>query len=169
MSLTLEEVTYRLLPRVQPGRALADNEWWTLVSVAEVLKIGSPVQIDPEQIADNIETFLINGRSRKTWRVRVLLALIGCVTLATHGRPFCDLSITERRDLVNTRFAEGKHVWGLCMKVRHLVTLGIYGDPNAVPATGYIPILERRRFRKQNGRVVQLRVERQARQEVSLA
>jgi hypothetical protein len=171
MTPTLEDVAYRLLPRVDPGRALANVEWRTLVEVAEVLQVGSPVAIQAEQIADNVETFLIVGSSRKTWRVRILLTLINGITLSTHGRTFHQLTKRERSELVQSKFTTGRHVWGLCAKVRYLVTMGIYGDDRAIPATGYVPVHERQRFMKarRQGQLLQLRLNPQLTQEASHA
>lgn len=158
IKLNLEEVAYRVLPRVEAGRALADVEWLTLVNVADVLKVGAPVNIESETVANNVEDFLIAGRSRRTWRVRVLLTLINGITLATHHRPFNALSLRERRELIESNFMHGRHVWGLCAKVRYLVTMGVYGDPRAVEATGYVPVEERRRFSRRADAPIPLRV-----------
>ena len=142
----LEEIAYRALPRVRPGCALSDWEWRVLVAAAEVIQQGSPVVIAPERVADNVETFLIEGSSRRAWRVRVLLALIETATLARTGRPFSRLSLERRSALVATRFERGSTLWWLCAKIRYLVLLGIYGDEAAVSATGYVPVRDRARF-----------------------
>ena len=142
----LEEIAYRALPRVRPGCALSDWEWRILVAAAEVIQQGSPVVITKEKVADNVETFLIEGSSRRAWRVRVLLALIETATLARTGQPFSRLSLERRCELVATRFERGSTLWWLCAKIRYLVLLGIYGDDAAVNATGYVPVRDRARF-----------------------
>jgi hypothetical protein len=119
-----------------------------LRAVAETLREGAPVEISPEEIADNIEVFLIEGRSQRTWRVRALLAMIEALTFVDRGRSFVALSLEERKELVETRFRNGRYLWRLCAKVRYLVTMGIYGDRSAIAATGYVPIEQRARFRE---------------------
>lgn len=146
MWLTLEDVAYRLLPRVRPGRALALSEWQTLVATAEVLVGGGPHGIKAEEIADNVEQFLIAGRSRRAWRVRVLLTCVELVPIATYGRPFRWLTRSERRAIVEEQWIPGKKLGRLCSKVKQLVVLGAYGDPRAAARTGYVPVARRRRF-----------------------
>ena len=145
MTVTLEEVAYRVLPRVNAGRALADVEWATLKSAAEVFVSESPVAISPEKIADNVEAFLIAGRSKRAWRVRVLLTLIEYIPLPFYGLRFSDLSVLERRRVIEERMIHGRNLWGICAKIRMLVTMGIYGDAVAQPAIGFVPVPLRNR------------------------
>ena len=146
MSVTLEDVAYKLLPRVRPGRALSPSEWRTLVHAADVLVGGAPHGITPEEVADNVETFLIVGRSRRAWRVRVLLTLIEVLPVATCGRRFSALDRSERRALVEREWIPGKRLGRVCAKVKNLVVLGAYGDPRAAVKTGYVPLGRRARF-----------------------
>lgn len=145
-TFTLEQVAYRLLPRVDAGRALADAEWRTLVNLADVLLEGSPLPLPPEEVADGVEQFLIAGRSRKAWRCRVLLTLIERASLVTHRRSFARLSRDERRQLIEQRYVGGVGIWALCAKVRYLVLMGAYGNPRAAEATGFVPMEQRARF-----------------------
>jgi hypothetical protein len=147
MRLTLEHAARWVLPNVGTGRALSAGEWWTLARVAEVLLEGAAVEISAEEAADNVEKFLIAGRSRRAWRVRVLLHAIELSSLTTHGHKFSSLTRTERRQLVLERWASGRHVWRICAKVRNLVILGAYGDRRAARTTGYVPVPLRPRFR----------------------
>ena len=100
-----------------------------------------------ERVADNVEEFLVRGRSRRAWRCRVLLTLIECMPLFTHGRPFSKLGRAERRRLIEERYVGGAHAYRLCAKVRYLVLMGMYGDAAAPRATQYVPLAERARFR----------------------
>jgi hypothetical protein len=147
MRITLEHVARRLLPKVAPGRALASAEWVTLTRVAEVLLEGAPHGITPAETADNVEKFLLAGRSRRAWRVRVLLQLIEHLPLATEGRTFTTMSRERRRALIERRWVGGRHVWRICAKVRNLVILGAYSDSRVAARTGYVPLHERPRFR----------------------
>jgi hypothetical protein len=156
MWINLERVVRRILPSVRPGQALSHGERRTLVRVAEVLLEGAAVDIQARQVATNVETFLVAGRSRRAWRVRVLLRVIELAPMATHRRSFSRLSLTERRVLVRERWMTGGHVYRLCAKIRNLVILGAYGDPHAAEATGYVPVPLRPRF--QSGRLVALTV-----------
>jgi hypothetical protein len=153
MRLTLEHAARLLLPTVETGRALSRGEWWTLVRVAEVLLEGAAVEITAEDVADNVERFLIAGRSRRAWRVRVLLRAIEVTSFATHGRGFSRLTHVERRGIVLERWTSGRHVWRLCSKVRNLVILGAYGDRRAARTTGYVPVQLRPRFRAESVRM----------------
>ena len=146
MSLTLEDLAYRVLPRVRPGRALAASEWLTLVRAAEALVEGAPHGLTSEEVADNVEAFLLAGRSQRAWRVRVLLTLIDVLPLATYGRRYGGLTKDERRALVTTQWIPGRRLGRLCSKVKNLVVLGAYGDPRAAERTGYVPVARRARF-----------------------
>jgi hypothetical protein len=148
MRLTLEDTAHLLLPRPGTGRVLAHGEWLTLVHVAEVLMAGAPHDVSAEKTADNIEEFLRLGRSRRAWRVRVLLNLIQISSLATHGRRFSELSQGERRELIETKWIGGHGLWRICAKVKNLVVLGAYGDRRAEKQTGYVPVPLRPRFQK---------------------
>jgi hypothetical protein len=148
MRITLEDAAHLLLPRVPVGRALAHAEWLTLVYVTEVLLKGAPHDVAPEQAADNVEVFLRAGRSRRAWRVRVLLTLIELTPLATHRRRFSGLSPEERCALIERKWIAGHGVWRICSKVKNLVILGAYGDRGAAAKTGYVPVPLRPRFQK---------------------
>lgn len=150
MRPTLETLAVAVLPRVELGRALAHGEWLTLVEVAEVILAGSPVEITPERVADNVEKFLVEGRSRRAWRVRMLLRLVDLVPVATHRKRFHDMTRAERRRLMEEHWRSGKYFWRICGKVRNLVMLGAYGDTRADAATGYVPVPLRPRFRPTN-------------------
>jgi hypothetical protein len=151
-ALHAEAIAYRLLPRVEPGRSLASEEWTTLVRLAEVLLEGSPVAAEPERVADNVERFLTVGRSRRAWRCRLLFHLVEYSSLLTHGRPFSALSRVERRHLIEQHYVNGQHVFRLCAKVRYLVLMGAYGDASAAAATGFVPLEQRERFREARSR-----------------
>jgi len=126
--LSLDEVAYRVLPQVAPGRALASSEWRTLRAAAEVLLEASPLDITCTEVADNVERFLCTGRSKRAWRCRVLLTLLELITLHTHARRFSALSQAERKALFAERVIGARGLWGVCAKVRYLVLMGAYGD-----------------------------------------
>lgn len=148
MRVTLEDAAHFVLPRVPVGRALAHAEWLTLVYVAEVLLKGAPHDVTAEQTADNVEAFLRAGRSRRAWRVRLLLTLIELTPLATNRLRFSQLSQEERRLLIERKWMAGQGVWRICSKVKNLVILGAYGDRRAAAKTGYVPVPLRPRFQK---------------------
>jgi hypothetical protein len=126
--LSLDQVAYRVLPQVKPGRALADSEWRTLRAAAEALLVGLPFSITSGEVANNVEQFLCTGRSKRAWRCRVLLTLLELAPFATHRRPFCSLSVPERRGLFEQHVIGARGLWGICAKVRYLVIMGAYGD-----------------------------------------
>ena len=113
---------------------------------ADVLVGGAPHGITPEEVADNVETFLIVGRSQRAWRVRVLLTLIEVLPVATRGRPFSALDRSQRRAIVEREWIPGKRLGRVCAKVKNLVVLGAYGDPRAAAQTGYVSLDRRPRF-----------------------
>jgi hypothetical protein len=159
MALILEEVAYRVLPRVVAGRSLADSEWRTLVRAAESLLEGSAARVDPERVADNVERFLAVGRSRRAWRVRVLLTLTEYLPLFHGRRPFSTLSLAERRSWIQERWIGRGGLASLCARVRLLVLMGAYGDAQALDDIGLVPVALRTRF--EPGRPVgQRRLER---------
>jgi len=146
--LTLDELAYRVLPQVAPGRAFADSEWRTLTLVAEALLVDLPFVIDPARVADNVERFLCEGRSRRAWRCRVLMTLLESLPLLTHGKLFSRLDRVQRRALFETRIVDGRGLWGLCAKVRYLVLMGAYGDECVPSSLGVLSPGERRSIRR---------------------
>jgi len=136
-----------ILPPVTAGRTLAARESVVLERVAEALLVGAPLELTPRHVAHNVEEFLRLGRSRRAWRVRVLLTVIELTPLSTHRRVFSALTREERTALIRSRWTSGRHVWRICAKVRNLVILGAYGDRRAATTTGYVPVPLRPRFR----------------------
>jgi hypothetical protein len=146
MALTLQRVLTRLLPQVEKGRALSRSEFATLVRTAEVLMEDAPADVSPEDIAKNVEQFLIDGRSRRAWRVRILLRVIELAPVPHFGRRFSRLTSRERRAFILENWVAGGRLGRICGKVKNLVVLGAYGDPRAAARTGYVPVHRRRRF-----------------------
>lgn len=135
-SFTLDELAYRVLPQVAPGRALADSEWLTLQCAAEILLEALPIDIDATRAADNVERFLCAGRSKRAWRCRVLLTLLELLPLSTHARRFSAMSAPERRRLFEAQIVGAHGLWGICAKVRYLVLMGAYGDESVPEQLG---------------------------------
>jgi hypothetical protein len=133
------------------GGVLAEGEMRTLAAVAEALLEGAPGAVSARTVAENVDVFLVAGKSRRAWRVRVLLRLIEASSLVTHARPFSRLSVAERRRIARERWAGGRHVYRICAKIRNLVILGAYGDRGVETATGYVPVPLRPRFRAEPG------------------
>jgi hypothetical protein len=129
--LSLDEVAYRVLPQVAPGRAFASSEWRTLRAAAEVLLEDLPLEITTDEVADNVEHFLCTGRSKRAWRCRVLLTLLEHITLITHAKRFSSLQASARKALFEERVIGARGLWGVCGKVRYLVIMGAYGDERA--------------------------------------
>jgi hypothetical protein len=136
-----------ILPPVAAGRTLAVREALVLERVAEALLQGAPLELTAKHVAQNVEEFLRLGRSRRAWRVRVLLTVIELAPLSTHRRVFTALTRDERIVLIRSRWTSGRHVWRICAKARNLVILGAYGDRRAATTTGYVPVPLRPRFR----------------------
>ena len=143
--MTLQSLLLRVLPLPSPGRALADAEWRSLVRIAEAL-VPDAGEVPPEDIADNVEGFLLRGRSRRAWRVRALLQVVEWSPLTLGRKPLSKLTLSERRRLVEDRYMEGRGLWGICAKVRFLVLMGTYGDRRLHAPTSYVPVSKRRRF-----------------------
>jgi hypothetical protein len=143
----LDEVVYRILPSVAPGRALSDGEWRTLAAAAETLIDCGRLSLTSERIADNVERFLCRGRSTRAFRIRALLQLLEFATLPICGKPFSRLPPETRRRVVQQHMMAGRNVWRLCAKVRLLVLMGAYGDPGAHAQLGVLPVAQRPRFR----------------------
>lgn len=113
---------------------------------AETLLLGCPVAVPARRVADNVERFLIEGRSRRAFRVRVLLNLLEYLTVPYYGAPFSDLSGDQRLRVVKDRLMAGSHLWGVCAKVRLLLLMGAYGDGEAMAALGIAPPAARARL-----------------------
>jgi hypothetical protein len=148
IKLTLDEVAYRVLPQVAPGKALADSEWRTLRAAAEAILVDLPFQISPDRIADNVERFLCEGRSKRAWRCRILLTILELLPVAIRARRFSSLNTQERRTLFENHIVHGQGLWGLCGKVRYLVLMGAYGDESVPPSLGVLIAGEARPVRR---------------------
>jgi hypothetical protein len=145
--VTLQSLILRALPLPPPGRILAENEWRTLARIAEAL-VPDVREVPAEDIADNIENFLIRGRSKRAWRIRALLNLIEWAPLSVGQKPLSQMSLEERRRLVEEHYIDGRGIWAICAKVRYLVLMGAYGDGRLHAPTSFIPVSMRRRFAK---------------------
>jgi hypothetical protein len=143
--VTLQSLLLRLLPLPPPGRLLAESEWRTFVHLAEVL-VPDTTEISSEDIADNIEKFLVRGRSRRAWRIRALMQVVEWSPLTVGQRPLSRMTVRERRRFVEERYVDGRGLWAICAKARYLVLLGAYGDGRLHAATSYVPVSRRRRF-----------------------
>lgn len=143
--MTLQSLLLRLLPLPRPGRALAETEWRTLARLAEAL-VPDTGEISPQDIADNVEKFLIRGRSRRAWRVRALMQLIEWSPLIVGRQPLSRMGLAERRRLVVEHYVDGRGLWGICAKARYLVLVGTYGDGRLHAPTSYVSVSRRRRF-----------------------
>jgi hypothetical protein len=115
--------------------------------------VTNPVQTAPdrsrpsgEEIADNVESFLIRGRSKRAWRVRGLMVLVEYSPLLRAQPPLSRMTVAQRRRLITDRYVDGKHLWGICAKVRFLVLMGAYGDARLHAPTSYVPVSRRPRF-----------------------
>jgi hypothetical protein len=148
--VTIQSLLLRVLPLPRPGRVFADGEWRTLARVAEALlpDEASAAGPSPEDVADNIEGFLVRGRSRRAWRVRGLLYLVEFAPLIRGQKPLSRMTVRQRRRLLEDRYVDGRGIWGICAKVRFLVVMGAYGDTRVHEPTHYVPVSKRRRFVK---------------------
>lgn len=145
LPFTLEDVARAALPRVPPGRVLAEVEKETLRRMAEVLLDDCPVEITVAEAVDRFEGFLIQGRSKRAWRCRMLLTLVEYAPIAVYGRPVRLLSLDERRRFVKEKLMHGGFPWSTCAKVRYLAYAGAYGHAAANAATGFVPFADRPR------------------------
>jgi hypothetical protein len=144
--LSIQTVIELLLPRLPEGRALAPFERRTLAAVADVVKEGSPVERTGEEIATSVETFLLAGRSRRAWRIRLLLHLLEYLPLLSTGRRLTSLDPEARSRLIQKKFGNAKGLWWIAAKARYLVLMGLYGDASAPAATGFVPPEKRTRY-----------------------
>jgi hypothetical protein len=145
--LILQSLLLRALPLPSPGRLFAEAEWRTAACLAEALVPGTG-ELTCEEIADNIEAFLIRGRSRRAWRVRALMLVVEWSPLTVGRKPLSRMDLRERRRLVEERYLDPRGLWALCAKARYLVLLGAYGDGRLHDATSYVPVSRRRRLAK---------------------
>jgi hypothetical protein len=152
MRVTLEQVVRHVLPSVEKGGVLSAAERSTLVQLAEVLVEPAALGLTAGDIASNVEAFLRAGRSRRTWRVRVLLRLIELSPLPRFRRPFSRLSPSERKTLISEDWIGGGRIGRICGKSKNLIVLGAYGDPRVEAKTGYVPLQRRRRFAQREER-----------------
>jgi hypothetical protein len=142
---TLEEMARLALPKLPPGRALADVEKETLRAMAEVLLDDCPVDVPLTEMVDRFERFLVQGQSKRGWRCRMLLTLVEYAPIAAYGRPVRMMSVEQRRRYVREKLMRGGFPWSTCAKVRYLAYAGAYSVPAADAATGFVPFAQRPR------------------------
>jgi hypothetical protein len=145
LPFTLEDMARFALPRLPAGRALADAEKETLRAMAEVLLDDCPVKVPLPEMVDRFETFLIQGKSKRGWRCRMLLTLVEYAPIVAYGRPVRTMSIEQRRRYVREKLMRGGFPWSTCAKVRYLAYAGAYSVPEADGATGFVPFAQRPR------------------------
>lgn len=143
---SIQAVADFLLPAVPNGFALAPAERRILAAVADVVKQGAPVALSGGQVADNVDAFLVAGRSQRAWRIRLLLYLLEYLPLRETGRRLTSLDPDERSKLIRARFQHAKGLWWIASKARYLVLMGLYGDDSAPAATGFVPPERRDRY-----------------------
>jgi hypothetical protein len=146
-----EAITLLVLARPRPGGFFSDRERRTITGVAEVVLEGEPSKITPEAAIENLENFLVRGRSRRALRIRVMLGVLEMLPLTVGRRPFSRLSRALRRHIVREHLATGGHLWKVCSKVRQLVYLGAYADEPSQTAVGFVQVRSRARCRAQFG------------------
>jgi len=149
LPFTLEDLARAVLPKVEKGRVLAEPERRTLLAMAEVLLEGCPVTVPLPEVVEHFEQFLIQGKSKRAWRCRLLLTLVEYAPIVAYGRPVRFLSIDERKKYVREKLMKGGFPWSTCAKVRYLAYAGAYGHPTANAATGFVPFSDRRRGKVQ--------------------
>ena len=136
------------LPRVEAGSYFSPFERAPFVAAAEILLEGCPVPVTPQDAMRNMEVYLNEARSKRAWRIRILLVLVELTPLFLLGKGrFSRLSLEERRKIMFNQFIHGKHLWAICGKIKQLVYLGVYGDKRAGRAIGFVPWQERARFK----------------------
>jgi hypothetical protein len=145
LPFTLEDAARVVLPKVPPGRALADAEKRTFCDVAAVLLEGSPADVSLEAVVDEFERFLLKSKSKRGWRCRALLTLVEYAPVLAYGKPVHLMSLEERRAYVRDKLKAGGFPWSTCAKVRYLVYASAYASPAGEGATGFIPFERRRR------------------------
>ena len=145
LPFTLEEMARFALPKLPPGRALADVEKETLRAMAEVLLDDCPVDVPFTEMVDRFERFLVQGQSKRGWRCRMLLTLVEYAPIAAYGRPVRRMSIEQRRRYVREKLMRGGFPWSTCAKVRYLAYAGAYSTAAADAATGFVPFAQRSR------------------------
>lgn len=143
--MTLQSLLLRVLPLPPPGKVFAAAEWRTLACLAEALGPDTR-DVPAEDVADNVENFLIRGRSRRAWRVRALMQIVEWSPITVGRKPLSRMSLSERRRLVEERYVDGRGLWAICAKARYLVLIGAYGDGRLHAPTAYVAVSRRRRF-----------------------
>jgi hypothetical protein len=156
---TLEDLARFALPKVPPGRALADVEKETLRAMAEVLLDECPVDVPFTEMVDRFERFLVQGQSKRGWRCRMLLTLVEYAPIAAYGRPVRMMSIEQRRRYMREQLIRGGFPWSTCAKIRYLVYAGAYGHTAADAATGFVPYAQRPRASAVASEVLEVRHE----------
>ncbi len=149
LPFTLEDLARAVLPKVEPGHALAVAERETLLRMAEVLLEDCPNTIPRSEVVDHLDRFLVKGKSKRAWRCRLLLTLVEYAPLVAYGRPVRRMSLEQRRRFVREKLMAGGFPWSTCAKVRYLAYAGAYGHPAANAATGFVPFADRNRAETQ--------------------
>ena len=135
-------------------RFLSPTQHRAALAMAEVLIEGDMELLTPEQVAREIDDYLVSFAARAKWKFRLALLGISAYPLLRGRPPFGLMSTEDRRrhlkkwfeaDVVERRLPQllRKPVQSMFYAAQQLVFIGYYSDPRTAPSTGYVPFSER--------------------------
>lgn len=147
----------------QPGlRFLPRPAFDALAALVEV--VVDDGQIEPREVARNVDRYMAGFRAQRKWVVTVALVGLWLYPLRFLAPPFPKLDAVRRRRFVERRFI-GDIAFGRIRIGRRLIQamfrlsqqmayLGYYGDKRTFASVGYAPFSERPRYAEATRSVV---------------
>jgi choline dehydrogenase-like flavoprotein len=143
---------------------LSPTGFRTLAALADVLVVGDDERISPEEVAQNVDRYLVSFRAHRKWLIKVALLGLQVYPLLTLRPPLSLMAPGERLEFVKKRFlgaVEGRRlgrrrrlfVQAMIRLAQQMVFLGYYSDERTFDSVGYVPFSKRSRFAEAMKRV----------------
>jgi choline dehydrogenase-like flavoprotein len=129
----------------------------TLAALADILVVGEDERITPEEVAKNVDDYLVSFRAHRKWLVKLALTGLHFYPLLTLHPPLAMMSAEERLDFVKKRFlvaiekrrigrVRRRFVQAMIRLGQQMTFLGYYSDERTYESVGYEPFSKRRRY-----------------------
>jgi len=138
---------------------LSIQQFQTLQALAEVCISGDTdmykLQIDPQQVAINVDTYLIKFRASNKWVMKLVLTameiypLLSLHPLLSLMQPAARLDFLKKRFITDLEFQNvprwyGEIVQAAIRMSKQICFMGYYSDPAVYDSIGYVPFSKRK-------------------------
>ncbi|MGZ5342690.1 MAG: FAD-dependent oxidoreductase, partial [Solirubrobacterales bacterium] len=143
---------------------LSPSGFQTLSALAEVLVVGEEERITPDEVAKNVDSYLVSFRAHRKWLIKLALGGLHFYPLLTLHPTLALMSAEERLAFVKQRFLVAieerrigrlrrRFVQAMIRLGQNMVYLGYYSDERTFDSVGYEPFSKRARYAEAMKRV----------------